>query len=113
MGLHRPDDMHCARTALVCIENTHNRCGGAVLSLAFMASLSAWAAERVRCCCAPGTFWPCQVAVSFTPTYRHAIMMCVIMCLARKVWAEVVVLCRLVLGSSVVSLSAPAVLLMT
>ncbi|KAK9827694.1 hypothetical protein WJX81_001165 [Elliptochloris bilobata] len=42
----RPDDMHCARTALVCIENTHNRCGGAVLSLSYMASLSEWAAER-------------------------------------------------------------------
>jgi len=44
----RPDDMHCARTALVCIENTHNRCGGAVLSLEYMASLGAWARERAR-----------------------------------------------------------------
>ncbi len=55
----RPDDMHCARTALVCIENTHNRCGGAVLSLDYMASLGAWARERARrwlpcrCCACP------------------------------------------------------------
>ena len=52
--------MHCARTALVCIENTHNRCGGAVLSLAYMTSLSKWATERVR----RATYWqsqpPCQ-----------------------------------------------------
>ncbi len=40
--------MHCARTVLVCIENTHNRCGGAVLSLEYMASLGAWARERAR-----------------------------------------------------------------
>lgn len=27
----RPDNEHFARTRLVCLENTHNRCGGAVL----------------------------------------------------------------------------------
>jgi threonine aldolase len=28
----RPDDEHFPRTGLICLENTHNRCGGAVLS---------------------------------------------------------------------------------
>jgi threonine aldolase len=28
----RPDNAHCPRTRLVCLENTHNRCGGAVLT---------------------------------------------------------------------------------
>lgn len=28
----RPDDEHFPRSRLVCLENTHNRCGGAVLS---------------------------------------------------------------------------------
>lgn len=45
----RADDQHCPRTALVCIENTHNRCGGCVLSLDYMQSLKAWADELVRC----------------------------------------------------------------
>ena len=28
----RPDNVHCPRTRLVALENTHNRCGGAVLT---------------------------------------------------------------------------------
>lgn len=28
----RPDNVHFPRTRLICLENTHNRCGGAVLS---------------------------------------------------------------------------------
>jgi len=28
----RPDDAHFPRTRLICLENTHNRCGGAVLA---------------------------------------------------------------------------------
>jgi len=27
----REDDIHCPKTALLCLENTHNRCGGVVL----------------------------------------------------------------------------------
>ncbi len=43
----RPPDQHCAVTALVCIENTHNRCGGQVLSLDYMRRLKAWADSKV------------------------------------------------------------------
>ena len=39
-----PADPHAALTCVVCLENTHNRCGGAVLSLAYLASVAAWAA---------------------------------------------------------------------
>jgi len=28
----RPDNIHCPRTRLICLENAHNRCGGSVLS---------------------------------------------------------------------------------
>ncbi|MDI7276590.1 MAG: beta-eliminating lyase-related protein, partial [Anaerolineae bacterium] len=28
----RPDNVHFPRSRLVCLENTHNRCGGAALS---------------------------------------------------------------------------------
>jgi threonine aldolase len=31
----RPDNEHYPRTRLLCLENTHNRCGGAVLSVAY------------------------------------------------------------------------------
>jgi threonine aldolase len=31
-GTMRPENIHMPRTALVCLENTHNRCGGAVLT---------------------------------------------------------------------------------
>ena len=33
----RPENVHFPRTRLICLENTHNRCGGAVLRPAYMA----------------------------------------------------------------------------
>ncbi|CAK0787132.1 hypothetical protein CVIRNUC_010348 [Coccomyxa viridis] len=39
----RADDQHCPRTSLVCIESSHNRCGGCALSLEYMRSLKSWA----------------------------------------------------------------------
>ena len=44
----RPDDEHCARTALICLENSHNRCGGSVLSLEYMNQVKALADAKVR-----------------------------------------------------------------
>jgi threonine aldolase len=40
------DDIHEARTGLLCVENTHNYCGGRVLSAATMVRLSAFAREK-------------------------------------------------------------------
>lgn len=40
------DDPHCAETRLICLENTHNRCGGMVLSPEYLASVAAFARER-------------------------------------------------------------------
>lgn len=34
----RPEDIHFPSTSLLCIENTHNRCGGAVLTPAYTAA---------------------------------------------------------------------------
>ncbi len=39
----RPDNPHFPRTRLICLENTHNRCGGAVLRPAYMAQVRALA----------------------------------------------------------------------
>lgn len=43
---NRPDDQHSARPRVVTIEQTHNRAGGRVLSMAYMTSLKAWAAAN-------------------------------------------------------------------
>ena len=40
IGISDGSDEHSAPTALLCIENTHNRCGGAVLSLEQLTSLT-------------------------------------------------------------------------
>ena len=32
----RPDDIHLPRTRLICLENTHNRCGGVPLTVEYM-----------------------------------------------------------------------------
>src|SRR5690606_3987840 len=41
----RPPNIHAPKTSLLCIENTHNRCGGAALPLDVMDSLTAAAKE--------------------------------------------------------------------
>lgn len=42
----RGDNVHYPRTKLVCLENTHNRCGGAVLSAEYTDAVCALAHER-------------------------------------------------------------------
>ncbi len=42
----RPDDIHAPRTKLITLENTHNRCGGAVLPVAYMNAVSELARRR-------------------------------------------------------------------
>ena len=39
----RADNVHFPRTRLICLENTHNRCGGAALSAEYMAAVAALA----------------------------------------------------------------------
>jgi threonine aldolase len=39
----RPDDDHSPRTRLICLENTHNRCGGACLTPEYMGQVRALA----------------------------------------------------------------------
>lgn len=45
-AVHDGTDPHSAATRLVCLENTHNRCGGAVLSPEYMREVGDWAHER-------------------------------------------------------------------
>lgn len=46
LGAIREDDPHYPRTRLICLENTHNRCYGAALSVAYTAAVGHLAHER-------------------------------------------------------------------
>ena len=45
-ALRDPDDPHESLSRLICLENTHNRCGGVVLSPAYTGAVAAFARER-------------------------------------------------------------------
>jgi len=45
-SMRDPYDEHEARTKLICLENTHNRCGGTVLSPDYMRSVHAFAKQN-------------------------------------------------------------------
>lgn len=45
-AIRKRDDPHHPRTRLICLENTHNRCSGAVLTPAYMAQVRALADEQ-------------------------------------------------------------------
>lgn len=45
-GAIRADNVHFPRTRLVCLENTHNRCGGAPLSAEYIDQVAALAHDR-------------------------------------------------------------------
>jgi threonine aldolase len=45
-AIRDPNNPHFPRTRLICLENTHNRCGGAVLHPAYMAEIRALADEH-------------------------------------------------------------------
>jgi threonine aldolase len=45
-GRVRPQNLHCAQTRLVCLENTHNYGGGRIQPYAAVESICQWAAEQ-------------------------------------------------------------------
>lgn len=45
-GIAGVEDVHVAPTALICVENTHNRCGGTVLSVEQLESIASLAREH-------------------------------------------------------------------
>jgi threonine aldolase len=45
-AIRDPEDIHEALTRLICLENTHNRCGGVVLSPEYMRAVHHFAHER-------------------------------------------------------------------
>lgn len=45
-GMIRPDDEHCARTRLICVENTHNRGAGRIQPFDTVREICAWARQN-------------------------------------------------------------------
>ena len=45
-AIRDPGNVHFPRTSLICLENTHNRCGGAVLTVEYMAGMRALVNEH-------------------------------------------------------------------
>jgi threonine aldolase len=45
-GKIRPENEHCTRTRLVCLENTHNRGGGRIYPLEKIQAIRAWTTEH-------------------------------------------------------------------
>jgi threonine aldolase len=46
VDLIRPDNEHCVRTRLVCLENTHNRGGGRIQPYEYVTAICQWAHEH-------------------------------------------------------------------
>ena len=42
----RPKDIHCPQTSLLCLENTHNRCGGSVLTPDYTSTIAGLAHQH-------------------------------------------------------------------
>ena len=77
----RGEDDHNARVSLVCVENTHNRAGGAIVPLERLAAISAFARERgLRVHMDGARLWNASVAtgIPIAEWARHAdtVMMC-------------------------------------
>jgi threonine aldolase len=77
----RGEDDHNARVSLVCVENTHNRAGGAIVPLERLAAISAFARERgLRVHMDGARLWNASVAtgIPIAEWARHAdtLMMC-------------------------------------
>lgn len=45
-AIRDPEDDQCAPAGLICLENTHNRCGGVVLPLSYLEQVRSFASER-------------------------------------------------------------------
>jgi threonine aldolase len=45
-AIRDPNDEQCAPAGLICLENTHNRCGGVVLPLSYLEEVRRFATER-------------------------------------------------------------------
>jgi threonine aldolase len=86
----REDDIHEPRTRLICIENTHNACGGKVLPLAFLRDLKAIALERAIPIHMDGArIWNAITAMETTPEKISIYVDSLSVCLSKGLGAPV------------------------
>ncbi len=68
-AIRAPGNAHFPRTCLICLENTHNRCGGAVLSVEQMAEIKAGAVRHGLPVHLDGArIWNAAVALGVAPS---------------------------------------------
>ena len=86
----REDDDHVARVTLVCVENTHNRAGGAIVPLARLRELASLARERkLRVHLDGARLWNASVATGIAIADWAACADTVMMCFSKGLGAPV------------------------
>ena len=86
----RGEDDHNARFSLVCLENTHNRAGGAIVPLERMRALAAAARERgIRIHLDGARLWNASVATGIPIAQWAACADTVMMCFSKGLGAPV------------------------
>jgi len=85
-----PEDDHVARTTLLCLENTHNRHGGAIVPFERLRALSAWARERgLRVHLDGARLWNASVATGIPVREWATVADTVMMCFSKGLGAPV------------------------
>jgi threonine aldolase len=94
----RPAAYYYPRTAVIAVENTHNRHGGTVLSMDYLRSLHALAQERgLPLHCDGARIWNALTATGESPLSYGAIFSTMSVCLSKGLGAPIG---SLILGSS-------------
>ncbi|MDA3844276.1 MAG: GntG family PLP-dependent aldolase [Candidatus Kapabacteria bacterium] len=64
----RPDNIHAPKTALICLENTHNRHAGSILSLDYIKEVGALAREHgINLHCDGARLWNAAAVTGISP----------------------------------------------
>lgn len=86
----RPDNMHFPRTRLLCLENTHNRKGGRVLPLSYIADARVLCDEAgIALHCDGARMWNAAVACGVSPATVAAPFDSLSVCLSKGLAAPV------------------------
>jgi threonine aldolase len=89
-ALRNPQDIHAPRTRLICLENTHNRCGGVVLDPAYVDAIAHLAAEGGLAVHLDGArLFNAARALDFPPSRWSQAVDSVMVCLSKGLGAPV------------------------
>ena len=86
----REDDIHEPKTALICIENTHNACGGKILPLSFMEKLHSLSeTHRIPIHLDGARLWNALSALDMKPYQISKYVSSISVCLSKGLGAPV------------------------